>query len=120
MPGREAAELMDISMPDLDGIAAVRLITVDEDPAGARVLIPTTLEIDEYVLQALYAGSGEGVSGLVDGRACAPDSAEHLPTGSMPRTADGPCLAYPSGVSPLLHRGTPEGYIAGCGVYALR
>jgi DNA-binding NarL/FixJ family response regulator len=49
--------LMDIRMPDLDGLAATRLITADEDLAGVRVLILTTFEIDEYVFQALRAGA---------------------------------------------------------------
>jgi DNA-binding NarL/FixJ family response regulator len=49
--------LMDIRMPVLDGIAATRLITRDEDLAGVRVLILTTFEIDEYVFEALRAGA---------------------------------------------------------------
>jgi DNA-binding NarL/FixJ family response regulator len=49
--------LMDIRMPDLDGLAATRLINADEDLAGVRVLILTTFEIDEYVFQALRAGA---------------------------------------------------------------
>jgi DNA-binding NarL/FixJ family response regulator len=49
--------LMDIRMPVLDGIAATRLITNDEDLAGVRVLILTTFEIDEYVFEALRAGA---------------------------------------------------------------
>jgi DNA-binding NarL/FixJ family response regulator len=49
--------LMDIRMPLLDGIAATRLITGDEDLAGVRVLILTTFEIDEYVFEALRAGA---------------------------------------------------------------
>ncbi|SCL71997.1 response regulator [Micromonospora chersina] len=57
--------LMDIRMPDLDGLAATREITADEDLAGVRVLILTTFEVDEYVFQALRAGAsgflGKGV-----------------------------------------------------------
>ncbi len=49
--------LMDIRMPDMDGIEATRLITSDEDLAGVRVLILTTFEIDENVLRALRAGA---------------------------------------------------------------
>jgi DNA-binding NarL/FixJ family response regulator len=49
--------LMDIRMPVLDGIAATRLITGDEDLSGVRVLILTTFEIDEYVFEALRAGA---------------------------------------------------------------
>jgi DNA-binding NarL/FixJ family response regulator len=65
--GREAVEMarttradvvvMDIRMPDLDGLAATRLISADENLAGVRVLILTTFEVDEYVFQALRAGA---------------------------------------------------------------
>jgi DNA-binding NarL/FixJ family response regulator len=49
--------LMDIRMPEVDGIEATRLITADEDMAGVRVLILTTFEVDENVLRALRAGA---------------------------------------------------------------
>jgi DNA-binding NarL/FixJ family response regulator len=49
--------LMDIRMPDLDGLAATRMITSDTALAATRVLILTTFEIDEYVFQALRAGA---------------------------------------------------------------
>ncbi len=51
--------LMDIRMPELDGIAATRQI-VRADPApgpAARVLILTTFDLDEYVYDALGAGA---------------------------------------------------------------
>src|SRR5260221_9267115 len=48
---------MDIRMPDLDGLAATRQITADEDLAGVRVLILTTFEVDEYVFEALRSGA---------------------------------------------------------------
>ena len=58
--------LMDIRMPELDGLAATRLITGDEDLAGVRVLILTTFEVDEFVFEALRAGAsgflGKGAS----------------------------------------------------------
>jgi DNA-binding NarL/FixJ family response regulator len=61
--------LMDIRMPRLDGIAATRAITADEDLAGVRVLILTTFEHDEHVFSALRAGA----SGFL-GKGVAPDA----------------------------------------------
>jgi DNA-binding NarL/FixJ family response regulator len=49
--------LMDLRMPELDGLEAIRLITADEDLAGVRVLILTSSEIDENVVRALRAGA---------------------------------------------------------------
>ena len=47
--------LMDIRMPELDGLEATRRILA-ADPA-ARVLILTTFDLDEYVYEALTAGA---------------------------------------------------------------
>jgi DNA-binding NarL/FixJ family response regulator len=47
--------LMDIRMPDLDGLEATRRILA-ADPA-ARILILTTFDLDEYVYEALQAGA---------------------------------------------------------------
>jgi DNA-binding NarL/FixJ family response regulator len=47
--------LMDIRMPEVDGIEATRQILASSDEA--RVLILTTFELDEYVYQALRAGA---------------------------------------------------------------
>jgi DNA-binding NarL/FixJ family response regulator len=46
--------LMDIRMPELDGIEATRRITATED---TKVLILTTFDLDEYVYSALRAGA---------------------------------------------------------------
>jgi DNA-binding NarL/FixJ family response regulator len=49
--------LMDIRMPDLDGIAATELICAARPAGRPRVLILTTFEEDEYVVAALRAGA---------------------------------------------------------------
>ena len=49
--------LMDVRMPGTDGIAATRAICSDSTLSGVRVVILTTFEQDDYVLQALRAGA---------------------------------------------------------------
>jgi DNA-binding NarL/FixJ family response regulator len=48
--------LMDIRMPELDGIEATRQITTHNDP-NTRVLVLTTFDVDQYVFEALRAGA---------------------------------------------------------------
>ncbi|KOT78813.1 DNA-binding response regulator [Streptomyces sp. WAC 06783] len=49
--------LMDIRMPGVDGLAATRMITADPDLTAVRVVILTTFEVDDYVVQALRGGA---------------------------------------------------------------
>ncbi|MFE5089383.1 response regulator [Streptomyces sp. NPDC056638] len=65
--GLEAVELtrthrpdlvvMDIRMPELDGIEATRRIAADEHPSGVKVLVLTTYDTDEHIVDALRAGA---------------------------------------------------------------
>ncbi|GAA2157628.1 response regulator transcription factor [Kitasatospora kazusensis] len=50
--------LMDIRMPELDGVAATREISADPALGAVKVLVLTTFENDEYVAEALRAGAG--------------------------------------------------------------
>ena len=64
--GREAVDrarelrpdvvLMDVRMPELDGIAATRELARESD-GRPRVLVLTTFDLDEYVFQAVRAGA---------------------------------------------------------------
>lgn len=47
--------LMDVRMPNLDGIEATRQIVATDNPA--RILVLTTFDLDEYVYAAICAGA---------------------------------------------------------------
>jgi DNA-binding NarL/FixJ family response regulator len=65
--GREAVEqarrlrpdviLMDVRMPEMDGVAATRRIVESDADGAPRVLVLTTFDLDEYVVEALRAGA---------------------------------------------------------------
>ncbi|WP_067496728.1 response regulator transcription factor [Actinoplanes sp. TFC3] len=49
--------LLDVRMPGLDGLAALRAIAADSALAATRVVMVTTFEIDRYIFEALQAGA---------------------------------------------------------------
>ncbi|AZM62196.1 MULTISPECIES: response regulator transcription factor [unclassified Streptomyces] len=109
--GREAVRLtrelrpdvviMDIRMPEVDGITATAQICADPALRATRILILTTYETDEYVAQALRAGAG-GFIGKGIG-------AEEL-LGTVRTIAEGDTLLSPNATRSLVARflATPE------------
>jgi DNA-binding NarL/FixJ family response regulator len=49
--------LMDIRMPELDGLAATRMIVAEPSLEASRVIILTTFDLDEYVFEAVRIGA---------------------------------------------------------------
>ena len=49
--------LMDVRMPGVDGLAALRAIGQEPDLGAVKVLVLTTFELDEYVFEAVRLGA---------------------------------------------------------------
>jgi len=49
--------LMDVRMPNVDGLEALRALGDDAELAGVKVLVLTTFELDEYVFEAVRLGA---------------------------------------------------------------
>ncbi|MFD8277548.1 response regulator [Streptomyces flaveolus] len=103
--GREAVELasaqhpdvvlMDIRMPEMDGLEATRLISESEDLAHVKVLILTTFEDHEHVAEALRAGA----SGFL-GKGARPEELLN----AVRTVAGGEALLSPSATRALITR----------------
>jgi DNA-binding NarL/FixJ family response regulator len=85
--------LMDIRMPNLDGIAATERLLSEPDPP--RVLVLTTFDLDEYVFAALRAGA----SGFL-----LKDAPEEQLLAAIRVAADGGALFSPSVTRRLIER----------------
>ena len=85
--------LMDIRMPNLDGLEATRRILAEPNPP--RVLVLTTFDLDEYVFAALRAGA----SGFL-----LKDAPEQQLTAAIRVAADGGALFSPSVTRKLIER----------------
>jgi len=87
--------LMDIRMPELDGLEATRRILAADDTA--RILILTTFDLDEYIYEALRAGA----SGFV----LKDDPPEHL-IAAIRTVAAGDALLSPAVTKRVIKRFT--------------
>jgi DNA-binding NarL/FixJ family response regulator len=117
--GREAVALtralrpdvvvMDIRMPDMDGLTATLEICADPDLRATRVLILTTYETDEYIAQALRAwasgfiGKGIETQDLLDAVRAIADGDT-----SCPQPRPGPWWPVSSPRRLTLHHAVPN------------
>ncbi|MEV7981400.1 response regulator transcription factor [Streptomyces sp. NPDC086519] len=98
--------LMDIRMPGTDGLAATRLISADPSLTHVRVVILTTFEVDDYVVQALRAGA----SGFL-GKGSEPEEL----LSAIRLAADGEALLSPAATKGLIARFLAQGDIGDAG-----
>ncbi|MFF8639582.1 response regulator [Streptomyces sp. NPDC015345] len=92
--------LMDIRMPGTDGLAATRQISADPALAHVRVVMLTTFEVDEYVVQSLRAGA----SGFL-GKGAEPDEL----LGAIRIAAAGEALLSPVATKGLIAKFLAQG-----------
>jgi len=88
--------LMDIRMPELDGLAATRQI-LDAPGTPPRVIVLTTFDLDEYVFEALRSGA----SGFL-----LKDAPEHQLLAAIRVAADGGSMFAPAVTRRLIERFT--------------
>lgn len=92
--------LMDIRMPGTDGLAATRMITADPRLKDVRVVMLTTFEVDEYVVDSLRAGA----SGFL-GKGAEPDEL----LAAIRIAAAGEALLSPAATKGLIARFLAQG-----------
>ncbi|MFI8004501.1 response regulator [Streptomyces sp. NPDC086010] len=98
--------LMDIRMPGTDGLTATRMISADPDLAGVRIVMLTTFEVDDYVVQSLRAGA----SGFL-GKGAEPDELLN----AIRIAAAGEALLSPAATKGLIATFLAQGGTAGEG-----
>ena len=91
--------LMDIRMPEVDGIEATRQVAAMTTATPVRVIVLTTFEHDDYVFGALRAGA----SGFLLKRA-RPDEMLH----AIRVVASGDSLLFPAAIRDLAARRHPD------------
>ena len=87
--------LMDVQLPELDGIEATRRITSSDGADPPRVIVLTTFDLDEYAYRSLAAGA----SGFLLKRTRAEDL-----IGAVRTAADGTALPMPAAIKSLIER----------------
>ncbi|WP_236240929.1 response regulator transcription factor [Streptomyces sp. CC228A] len=92
--------LMDIRMPGTDGLAATRAITADPALDRVHVVMLTTFEVDDYVVQSLRAGA----CGFL-GKGAEPDEL----LGAIRVAAAGDALLSPAATKGLITRFLAQG-----------
>ncbi|WP_425834763.1 response regulator transcription factor [Streptomyces fractus] len=92
--------LMDIRMPGTDGLTATREISADPELAHVHVVMLTTFEVDEYVVQSLRAGA----SGFL-GKGAEPDEL----LGAVRIAAAGDALLSPVATKGLIAKFLAQG-----------
>lgn len=85
--------LMDIRMPGVDGLGAIRRIVANPELRGVRVVVLTTYQLDDYVFEALRVGASGFLTKDVD-----PDELRR----AVRVVADGQALLSPSVTRRLL------------------
>lgn len=91
--------LMDIRMPRMDGLEAIRRITGASEPGRCKILVLTTFDVDEYV----YAAIANGASGFLLKEA----PPEEL-LAAIRVVAAGDSLVSPASTRRLIERHTPD------------
>ncbi|MCP2166202.1 response regulator [Goodfellowiella coeruleoviolacea] len=109
--------IMDIRMPDVDGLTATSEICADPELRATRVLILTTYETDEYIAQALRAGAsgfiGKGIEArdllnavrtIADGETLLSPAATRSLVARFLATPDDPAPRHPERLAALTPR----------------